>query len=85
MIVSLPNFDVAGLETCLFHHHCLDLIHCTNLARMSRALKSDNMENYLRSIRKLHLAPVHGLRLQAWTKRRCIIVDLGLQREAAER
>lgn len=81
----MPNFCNAGLETCLFHHCCLDLIQCTNLACMSEALKSDNMENYLRSIRKLHLAPVQGLWWQAWTKRCSIIVGLGLQSKAAER
>lgn len=40
---------------------------------MSRALRSDNMENYRGSIRKLHLAPVQGLRQQVWTKQ-CILL-----------
>lgn len=56
-----------------FHHPCLDLIQCINLACMSRALRSDNMENYLGSIRKLHLAPVQGLRRQVWPKQ-CILL-----------
>lgn len=74
--VSLPNSSIAGLETCLFHHRCLDLIQCINVACMSQALKSDNMENYLRSIRKLHLAPVQGLRWQAWTKQSILLLIL---------
>lgn len=48
-------------------------MQCINLACMSRALRSDNMENYFRSIRKLHLAPVQGLRRQVWTKQ-CILL-----------
>lgn len=43
---------------------------------MSQALKSDNMENYLRSIRKLHLAPVQGLRWQACTKQSILLLIL---------
>lgn len=74
--VSLPNSCIAGLETCLFHHCCLDLIQCINLACMSQALKSDNMENYFKSIRKLHLAPVHGLQWQAWTKQCMLLLIL---------
>lgn len=83
--MSLPNFCIVGLKTCLYHHCCLDcLIQCTNLACISQALGSDNMENHLRSIRKLHLAPVQGLWWQAWTKKCSITVDHGLQSEAAE-
>lgn len=87
MIVSLPNFCIRwlGKKTRLFHRCCLDLIWTTNPACMFHVHKSDNMQNYRRSIRKLHLAPVPGLRWQPWTKQRSIIVDLGLQSEAAER
>lgn len=42
-------------------------------------------ENLLGSIRKLHLAPVQALWWQTWTKQCNIIVDLGLQSEAAKR
>lgn len=42
-------------------------------------------KNLLGSIRKLHLAPVQALWWQTWTKQCNIIVDLGLQSEAAKR
>lgn len=61
MLVWLPNFCIVGLGTCLCHHCCLDITHCTNLACMYQALRSDNVEKHLRSIRKLHLAPVQRL------------------------
>lgn len=45
-------------------------------------LKSDNMEKRLGSMGRLHVAALQGFR---WMQRVCSAVDLGSQREAAER